>query len=100
VTYSVTVRRLAEQDLLEAQRWYDEQRTGLGTEFRAAVSELLNRLADAPFAYPIVHQQHVRRAVLRRFPYLVYFAASDTTVTVLACLHSSRDPRLAQERSR
>jgi hypothetical protein len=34
VKLPVFVRPLAELDLLEAQRWYDGQRRGLGAEFR------------------------------------------------------------------
>ena len=99
MAFAVTVRQLAEQDILEAQRWYDERRTNLGSEFRAAVDELLTSLGDTPLIYPAVYQG-LRRAVLRRFPYLVYFAVSGDVVTVLACLHSSRDPRLLRSRVR
>ena len=56
MAFAVTVRQLAEQDILEAQRWYDEQRTNLGSEFRAAVDELLTRFGDTPLIYPAVYQ--------------------------------------------
>ena len=93
------MRQLAEQDILEAQRWYELQRSSLGSEFRTAVDELLRRLGDTPLLYPAVYQG-LRRAVLRRFPYLVYFTVAGDIVTVLACLHSSRDPRLLRSRAR
>jgi toxin ParE1/3/4 len=35
----------------------------------------------------------VRRALLRRFPYGVFFAAGDVAITVLAVLHHRRSPR-------
>jgi hypothetical protein len=34
----------------------------------------------------------VRRAILRRFPYLLYFGLSGDEVVLLACLHGRRDP--------
>ena len=68
--HQIVVRRLAEQDLEQAQDWYEEQRPGLGSEFRQTIDGLFDRLAATPRIYPAVHGE-VRRAVLRRFPYLV-----------------------------
>ena len=99
MSYSVTVRRLAEQDLADAEDWYDDQRRGLGTEFRAAVEAVVARLSQNPLAYPAVHGG-VRRAVLTRFPYLLYFIIRNDSVEVLACLHSSRSPKLHDSRIR
>ncbi len=93
----LVVRRPAERDLLEAQQWYDDQRVGLGAEFRREVDRLFQRLVRSPQIYPVVHRG-VSRAVLRRFPYLVFFAAEEKQVVVLACFHTSRDPRRIEER--
>lgn len=49
--YHIVVRRLAERDLEEAEDWYDEQQSGLGTEFRGAISDLFGRLTDNPRIY-------------------------------------------------
>lgn len=99
MTYRLSVRPQAELDFFEAQEWYESQRPGLGDEFRATVTDLLERLQDQPFLYPEVHQG-VRRAVMRRFPFLLYFSVTSDTVTVLACLHSKRDPDFHKERIR
>ena len=40
----------------------------------------------------------VRRALLRRFPYAVYFIVDDASVIVLACLHVRRDPSVWESR--
>lgn len=93
----LVVRPLAEQDLLEAQEWYDGQRPGLGSEFRTAIDDLLQRVAGHPRAYPVVYRG-LRRAVVRRFPYLVYFAVGPQTITVVACLHGRRDAGLLRAR--
>jgi plasmid stabilization system protein ParE len=98
VKYNIVVRRPAERDLEEAEDWYDEQQSGLGTEFRGSVSDLFGRLTDNPRIYPQVHGE-IHRAVLRRFPYLVYFLIEGPLVVVLAVLDSRRDPRVHRERS-
>lgn len=96
--YQIIVRRLAERDLEEAEDWYNGQQSGLGAEFRGVVSDLFERLVDSPRIYPRVHGD-VHRAVLRRFPYLVYFVIEGSRVVILAVLDSRRDPRVHRERS-
>jgi hypothetical protein len=51
-----------------------------------------------PERYPVVRGE-ARRALLRRFPYAVFFVATPDLVSVLACMHARRDPRRWQERS-
>ena len=99
MSYRLTVRALAEDDLLEAQRWYEAQQSGLGGEFRAAIDSVFVRLVENPHLYPLVYRG-LRRAVVRRFPYLVYFTAEAEVITVLACLHSKRRPGLVRSRVR
>ena len=46
----------AENELIEAQKWYERQRSGLGQEFRSAIDEAMERLLKAPLAAsPIVN---------------------------------------------
>lgn len=93
MSYGVYVRGAAERDVASAQRWYEEQRRGLAAEFHAEFTATVDRLAETPLIYPELYRG-VRRAVLRRFPYLVWYRIQDLTVTVLACTHGKIDPRL------
>lgn len=93
----LVVRPLAEQDLVETQTWYEEQRPGLGDEFRLTVDRLMGRILERPQLYPEVHRG-VRRAVMRRFPYLLYYVVTSDAVVLLACLHGKRAPALLRSR--
>lgn len=92
MTYHVRVRHAAEADILEAEDWYNEQRSGLGGEFRSEVVGLLYRLVDTPLIYVRAYRD-VRRAPVRRFPYLVWYRVSGYSVQVLACSHHRQDQR-------
>lgn len=94
----LVVRDAAEADIAEAARWYEERSPGLGSEFLRAVDVVLAEIARMPERYPAV-RGGVRRALLRRFPYGVFFVVTPDLVSVLACLHAGRDPRVWQERS-
>jgi plasmid stabilization system protein ParE len=82
----------AEADLAEAAAWYEERRPGLGLEFTRAVRALLATVERDPLRYPLARHE-VRRALVRRFPFAVYFVAEPEATTVLACLHVRRDPQ-------
>ena len=51
-----------------------------------------------PERFPVVHPQ-CRRALLRRFPYGVYFVSTRQLISVVACMHVRRDPRRWEERA-
>ena len=97
MSFRLVVRPLAELDLLEAFEWYEAEHVGLGDDFVSVIDNLFARIARSPRLYPQVHR-HVRRAVVRRFPYLIYFVVEGETVSVVGCFHSRRRPELAKER--
>jgi plasmid stabilization system protein ParE len=97
VKRTLIVRPPAEADFESAFRWYQEQNLGLGAEFIRAVDAVLASIVREPEAYPVVYRQS-RRALLRRFPYAVYFLADAEQVEVAACLHFRRHPRRLRSR--
>ena len=87
----------AEADLEEAFAWYDSQRPGLGSEFFAEVARILQAIEQTPQQYSIIRGQ-TRRALVRRFPYAVFFVVDRDLIAVTAVMHGRRDPRRWQER--
>jgi toxin ParE1/3/4 len=87
----VILRRQAEADLASAYRWYEKRLPGLGVRFLEQVELALLRLADHPEAWPTVHR-NVRRVILRRFPYALFYLSETERVVVLAVLHQAQDP--------
>ena len=68
----VVFRRAAKDEFENAAAWYEEQHRGLGEEFITEIGEAIEKAAQHPDRYPTVFGD-VRRTVLRRFPYAVYF---------------------------
>jgi len=81
----------AQQELNDAAIWYDDRREGLGDSFVDAVSAKVVDICKMPERFPIVHN-NVRQAIIRRFPFAVYFRVVDDRVLVLSVFHASRDP--------
>jgi plasmid stabilization system protein ParE len=87
----VLVRRAAELDLMRAEDWYEAQRPALGHDFRDAVDAAIARIAENPLAY--ADRYHgARRALVQRFPYVLWYRALPDRVILLACVHAKRDP--------
>ena len=88
----------AREEVIEAQDWYEREAPGLGRHFREAIDALIERMSANPRQFPIVFKD-VRRAVLRRFPYSLFFVMEGETLLVIACFHASRDPAQWQKRT-
>ena len=89
---ALTLRPEAAADVEDAYLWYEAQRPGLGEEFLESLDSTLRLIEENPKQYQIVHRD-IRRVLLRRFPYCVYYLALEQGVVVLACLYARRDPR-------
>jgi len=93
----VEFRPEAEADLFSARDWYEEQRQGVGEVFSTAVESAVTRITAMPEMY-VKALRDVRRAKVRKFPYLIYYRVLSDRIQVIAVLHASRDPQLWQER--
>jgi plasmid stabilization system protein ParE len=91
VEYPVVFTPAAHKELIAAQDWYERELSGLGRRFREAMDALVERVSRNPEQFPVVFK-NVHRAVLRRFPYSLFFVIEKDTVFAIACFHASRDP--------
>jgi plasmid stabilization system protein ParE len=66
-------------------------------EFLDELRATYGRIVEGPLKYQHL-RSGIRRALLRRFPYAVYFAVEEAAIVVLAVLHASRDPAEWQRR--
>ena len=87
----------AEQDIAEAYAWYEGRRVGLGEEFLGCVEACSEALRRTPDMHPVVHETY-RRALVRRFPYAIFYEYVEGTVTVYGVFHTSRDPNKWRQR--
>ena len=69
----------------------------LGEQFISAVDQAIILASNNPLAFQVLHRS-VRRVLLRRFPYALFFAAEESRIVVLGVLHQARNPRVAQRR--
>ena len=99
ITSPLIINPLAEEDLADARTWYERQREGrLGDEFLLCVEEAFDAVWRMP-QVPAKVFQELRRVLVRRFPYGVFYRVDDDQVTVVAIYHCKGDPRGWQARA-
>ena len=87
----VRLAALAVDDLRDAVNWYEEQRPALGARFAGQIDDLLAVIAESPLQFPVVHLD-IRRALVRPFPYGVFFRDLEEAVRVIGIIHLRRAP--------
>lgn len=84
---------------MNAFSWYEEHQVGLGDRFLESVESCLDLIMQDPERYAVVHQGY-RRALVRRFPFAIFFESIEETVTIYSVFHCSRDPKEWRKRLR
>ncbi len=86
-----------EEDLAEAYGWYERQRIGLGEDFLTCVDACIQQICRHPGLGTPIYKSY-RRALVRRFPYAVFFEFDNATITVYCIFHTARDPNRWRQR--
>ncbi len=67
--YDYNLSQEAEDDMLEAYVWYEQQRAGLGEEFLENLDKARHAIRMNPTAYRIRYKKKVRAFLVDRFPF-------------------------------
>ena len=89
----------ADADLQEAFNRFEDYRDGFGAEFMAVVDAYLTRIAAFLQIAPIYFES-VRRQVLQRFPYGIFYEPHPTRILVAAILALRQDEQQILRRLR
>jgi plasmid stabilization system protein ParE len=80
-----------------AIKWYEEQKQGLGSEFKSTLENCIESIIQNPSGFVLAHQQ-IRKASLKKFPHRIYYEVLGDFIVVYAVFHPSRDPAKLYER--
>lgn len=83
---------IAQLELNQAVKFYEQQLEGLGILFYKEIFEAVDFISLYPEGYQLI-TKHTRKCTLRRFPYLVLYGIIDNTIVISAIAHQHRHPR-------
>ncbi|WP_362927128.1 type II toxin-antitoxin system RelE/ParE family toxin [Desulfonatronospira sp.] len=78
-------------DLEMAFDWYESQFPGLGLEFLDCIEEKIRNIQDLPQTYP-VHHGNFRRALVRRFPFSIFYTIEEQVIVLHAVFDNRQSP--------
>jgi plasmid stabilization system protein ParE len=94
MAHQVIIRIEAEVDITDAAIWYQRKQAKLGHAFVAEVNSAISIAAANPFAFPRLRRKpEVRRVLIGRFPYRVFFIRREDAIVVFRVIHAARHDR-------
>ncbi len=91
----LVLHRLAEREMEDAFWTYEDQSDGRGTTFLDQVQRSARHLLTFPRSAPVARQIGditVRKRVLARFPYDLFYTFDEDALSILAIAHQKRRP--------
>jgi toxin ParE1/3/4 len=89
MSYALAVSERAAREIDSVRAEYAEH--GNAAAFMARVDQVFERISQRPLMYPVIYDT-VRRALVRRFPFAVFFVVDDDQVAILAVSPQRSDP--------
>ena len=81
----------AEQEMLDAARYYAMQAPGLGADFLKNIKSAVYDIGEHPERWPVLRFD-IRRRLVHRFPYALLYRVDPDEVVVLATMHLHQHP--------
>lgn len=88
----VIIHSQARAELDEAAAFYEQQRAGLGLDLLTAVERTIGTIQQTPRIGGPYKDTKFRSYVLRRFPYIVFYAEQPDAIWIVAIAHGKRRP--------
>lgn len=92
MNYTLSFSTPALVEITYSYNWYEDKRVGLGEEFKAEIRKSAARVLNNPYAYP-PYFDDVRKILLARFSFRMYYQIFDNEIVVLGVDHTKRKPR-------
>jgi plasmid stabilization system protein ParE len=96
VPYSVRYKRAAAAEVEAVIGWHAQTEIDQASAFVKELERTESHLRTQPALYQQVEGE-IRQAVLRRFPYSLFYVIEQNYVIVLACMHQHQKPRTREE---
>src|SRR6266487_3687968 len=87
----LSIRSKASFEIVEAAAWYEKRAEGLGEKLKADIEKACNRILNNPEAFTKINKgSRIRRIILEKFPYKIFFTFTEAGIEILAIIHASR----------
>jgi len=97
MAFEIVVKPIVFLDLDEAMMWYEYEQKGLSARFFKSFERAIVTIKKNPKAFLEV-TPGVKRILLRKFPYKVFYTVSKNTIFILGVFHAKRSNAFIRKR--
>lgn len=94
----IIVHDEAIEELDAAISYYENQKVGLGLDFLSEVEQALGKIQQNPNLGAVYRVAELRRYVIQRFPFLIFYAELEEFIWIVAIAHGKRRPDYWRQR--
>ena len=95
--FSIELSDEAEVDFDKSYEFYYEDSSKVAETFFNQINLCFENIKQNPKSFPIAHKD-LRKYVVKKFPFVIYYRILDTEIQVIAIFHTSRNPEIWNER--
>ncbi len=99
IQFKIVITPIAEQDIQIGRNWYELQKNELGNEFIEAIETTIHKIKSNPNLFSKIYLG-IRRAMVKRFPFGIYYFVKDDIINIFAIVHFSRNPKIWKQRKK
>lgn len=92
--HTIILHEAAEEEMADAVSWYEGKERGLGTHLRKEIEKAISKIQQRPRAYQLVKGSKIRRILIEKFPYSIFYIVEDDHIFVISVFHTSRNPMI------
>jgi len=96
--YEIELSNEAEDDFDNSYEYYANVSEKVADNFYRQVDNSLTNISENPLRYPEVYQS-IRKHVMGKFPFVIYYQIGESTVKIIAIFHTARNPQIWKERT-
>ena len=87
--YEIRLTDEAEEDVKSAFQWYELKSYGVGHRFLLSLEACFSAVTRTPLGFQKIHRE-IRRTLLKRFPYGVFYVVDRHQLVIIAVMHHKR----------
>lgn len=88
---TLKISQIAFLEIEDAKEFYNLQKPTLGDTFKNDVKKTIENIKNFPNLYPNITND-LKRTLLHRFLYSIFYAITDDTILILSVAHQHRKP--------
>jgi len=95
--YKIELSDQAEEDFENAYQYYNQESKKAAERFYNEVNASFEKIAENPELYSKTDYD-LRKYVLQKFPFVIYYKCKENTVQIVSVFHTSRNPEIWKSR--